>query len=127
MYPIALRGARILVVDDEPASVEILARLLEARGHRVAGAGSAEAAAAALRRESYDFVLLDVVLPGRTGMQALAELRTLTRAPIHAMSGLNDEETRKDILLLGAAGFFGKPLDIESILAAIEALPPAAA
>jgi DNA-binding response OmpR family regulator len=113
-------------VDDEPAAVEILLRFLEAKGHCVEGAGSAEAAVDALRRGTYDFVLLDVVLPGRTGMQALAELKTLTRAPIHVMSGLNDEETRTDILLLGASGFFGKPLDMLAILAAIDALPPAA-
>ena len=125
MYPIAVRGARILVVDDEPTAVEILSRYLEASGHHVGGAGSAEDAAEALRRESYDFVLLDVVLSGRTGMQALAELKTLTRAPIHMMSGLNDEDTRQDALLLGAAGFFGKPLDLAAIIAAVAALPSA--
>jgi DNA-binding response OmpR family regulator len=118
-----LRGARILVVDDEPAAVEILSRYLEMKGHRVAGADSAEAAAEALRRDAYDFVLLDVILPGRTGLQALAELRALTRAQIHVMSGQNDEEMRKDARLLGATGFFGKPLDLEAILAAIDALP----
>lgn len=127
MYPIAVRAARILVVDDEPAAVEILTRYMEANGHRVDGAGSAEAAIEALRGGAYDLVLLDVVLPGRTGMQALAELRTLTAAPIHIMSGLNDEETRKDAMLLGASGFFGKPLDLAAILAAVAALPPAAA
>jgi DNA-binding response OmpR family regulator len=99
---------------------------MEASGHRADGAGSAEAAADALRRGTYDFVLLDVVLPGRTGLQALAELRTLTPAPIHVMSGMNDDEMRKDALLLGATGFFGKPLDLAAILAAIAALPPAA-
>jgi two-component system response regulator PfeR len=121
-----LRGARILVVDDEPANVEILLRFLESRDHRVVGTGSAEDAAEALRRGVFDFVLLDVILPGLTGLQALAELRTLTRAPIHVMSGQNDDEMRKDALLLGASGFFGKPLDMASILAAIDALPPAA-
>ena len=123
MYPIALRGARILVVDDEPPAVEILSRYLGAKGHRVAGAGSAESAVDALRRGAYDLVLLDVVLPGRTGLQALAELRALTRAPIHMMSGQNDGDTRTDALLLGASGFFGKPLDLAAILAAIDALP----
>lgn len=121
-----MRGARILVVDDERAAVEILARFMAASGHRVDGAGSAEAAVEALRGGAYDFVLLDVVLPGRTGLQALAELRTLTRAPIHVMSGMNDDEMRKDAMLLGASGFFGKPLDLGLILAAIDALPPAA-
>ncbi len=122
-----MRDARILVVDDEPAAVEILLRFLEAKGHRVDGAGSAEDAAEALRGGAYDCVLLDVILPGRTGLQALAELRTLTRAPIHVMSGQNDDDTRKDALLLGASGFFGKPLDLAAIVAAIAALPPAAA
>jgi DNA-binding response OmpR family regulator len=118
-----LRGARILVVDDEPPAVEILSRYLASRGHSVAGAGSAEAAADALRRGAFDLVLLDVVLPGRTGLQALAELRSLTRAPIHVMSGQNDDETRTDARLLGASGFFGKPLDLDEVLAAIDALP----
>ena len=127
MYPIVVRGARILVVDDEPAAVEILTRYFEASGHRVAGAGSAEAAIEALRGGAYDFVLLDVVLPGLTGLQALAQLRTLTPAPIHVMSGTNDEEMRTDARLLGASGFFGKPLDLAAILAAIAELPPAAA
>ena len=124
MYPIALRGARILIVDDEPAAVEVLSRYLATKGHRADGAGSAEAAAEALRRGAYDFVLLDVVLPGRTGLQALAELRTLTRAPIHVMSGQNDDDMRTDALLLGASGFFGKPLDLALVVAAIDALPP---
>jgi two-component system response regulator PfeR len=100
---------------------------METNGHGVDGAGSAEDAVLALRRGTYDLVLLDVVLPGRTGLQALAELRTLTRAPIHIMSGMNDEEMRKDAQLLGAAGFFGKPLNLAAIIAAIDALPPAAA
>jgi DNA-binding response OmpR family regulator len=126
VYPIALRGARILVVDDEPSAIEILSRFLETKGHRVTGAGSAEAAADALRRESFDLVLTDVVLPGKTGLQALAELRSLTRAPIHVMSGLNDDEMRKDAELLGADGFFGKPLDLDAVVAALDALPPAA-
>jgi DNA-binding response OmpR family regulator len=124
VYPIDLNGARILVVDDESVAIDILTHFLEAKGHRVDGAGSAEEAVDILRRNSYDFVLLDNVLPGRTGLQALAELKTLTRAPIHMMSGMNDGDMRQDALLLGANGFFGKPLDLPAILAAIEALPP---
>ena len=50
-------------------------------------------------------------------------LATAEALPIHVMSGMNDGETRKDALLLGASGFFGKPLEIPAILAAIEALP----
>lgn len=110
-------------MDDEPAAVEILTRYLSAKGHRVTGAGSAEAALKTVQEETFDFVLLDVVLPGKTGLQILSELRGLTQAPVHVMSGQNDDESRKDALLLGASGFFAKPLDLAEILAAIDALP----
>ena len=55
-------------------------------------------------------------------LQALAQVRTLTQAPIHIMSGMNDDEMRTDARLLGASGFFGKPLDLPAILAAIDAI-----
>ena len=122
-----MREASILVVDDESMSVEVISRFLGMKGHRVVGAGSAEEASRRLRDGAFDFVLLDIVLPGITGLQALAEFRKLTRAPIHVMSGDNDEEARRDALLLGAAGFFGKPLDLAEVAAAIAALPERAA
>jgi two-component system phosphate regulon response regulator OmpR len=121
-----MASARILVVDDEPSTVEIISRFLTAKGHRVAGAGSAEEAADLLRGGTFDFVMLDVVLPGRTGLQALAEMRKLTRSPIYIMSGMSDDESRKDAILLGATGFFAKPIDFGAVLAAVDALPPAA-
>jgi two-component system OmpR family response regulator len=123
VYTIALRGASILVVEDEKDSREIIGRYLAAMGHRVTGAGSAEEAARLLKERAFDFVLLDVVLPGRTGLQALAEFRGLTKAPLNIMSGYNDDEARRDALLLGANGFFGKPLDLPAIAAAVAALP----
>lgn len=123
VYTIGVRGASILAVDDERASVEVLARYFALKGHRVTGAGSAEEASERLSREPFDVVLMDIVLPGRSGLQALADFRKLTPAPVYIMSGDNDEEARRDALLLGAAGFFGKPLDLGEIAAALDALP----
>jgi CheY-like chemotaxis protein len=119
-------GARILLVDDDAPTVEVVARFLRGRGHRVESAGSAEGAAARLAGEGFDLVLLDVVLPGKTGLQALAELRALTRAPIHVMSGNSDDDSREDARLLGAAGFLPKPLDLPAVAALAAALPPRA-
>lgn len=118
-----MTGAKVLVVDDERSNIEILLRALELKGHRGAGADSAEAAAAALSSAAYDLVLLDHVLPGATGMQSLGRLRALTPAPIYIMSGYSDDDTRRDALLLGAAGFLPKPLEIAEIFALLDALP----
>lgn len=118
-----MKSARVLVVDDEPPNVEVLLRVLANEGHAATGAESAEAAAAFLETGAYDFVLLDHVLPGTTGMQSLGRLRALTKAPIYLMSGYSDDDTRQDALLLGATGFMAKPLDVTALLAVLEALP----
>jgi two-component system response regulator PfeR len=117
-----MRAAKILAVDDEPMNVEILARYLESKGHRVTGAGDSEQALAALRAGTFDLVLVDLVLPGRTGLEALPDLSALTRAPLYLMSGQNDAETRRDALLLGAAGFLPKPIDLAVLAEIIGAL-----
>ncbi len=127
VYTIAVTGASILLVDDDRDSSELVARVLDSRGHRTTLAGSAEEGADALARGRFDFVLLDVVLPGKTGLQALASFTALTRAPIHMMSGQSADDVLPDARLLGAAGFFQKPLDLDAVLAAVAALPPPAA
>lgn len=118
-----MRSAKVLVVDDEGSNVEILLRCLAQQGHTGLGAGSAEGAVQALEKGAFDLVLLDHVLPGETGMQALPRLRALTAAPIHIMSGFSDDETRRDAELLGAAGFLPKPIELDSLFALLRALP----
>jgi CheY-like chemotaxis protein len=119
--------ARILIVDDEAQAREILARLLERRGHLVTCAGSAEEARRVAAGAPFDLVLLDHVLPGATGLATLRELRGLVGAPVYLMSGYADEEFREDARLVGAAGFFSKPLDFPAIEALVDGLPEAGA
>lgn len=118
-----MTGASILVVEDEKASLEIISRYLTAVGHSVTGAGSAEEALRTVKAGRFDLIMLDVVLPGETGLQVLARLRAMTKAPVYIMSGYSDEEAQTDALLLGATGFFGKPLDLNQVAAVIQALP----
>lgn len=122
-----MHSARVLAVDDEPANVEILTRYLAAKGHAVTGAGDGERALTVAREREFDLILLDLVLPGRTGLEILAELLSLTRAPILAMSGQSDDDTRRDAMLLGASGFLPKPLDMAALCALIDSLPEPAA
>ncbi len=110
-------------MDDDEPSLEILKRLLAKRGHVATTATSVDAARVLLRSGEFDAVLLDHVLPGVTGSQALREFRTLTKAPLYIMSGYNDPDFQKDALLLGAAGFLSKPLDFDLVTSILEALP----
>ena len=118
-----MKAARVLLVDDEIQILEIMQRALAQRGHQATGADCAEAAKAALSAATIDLVLLDHVLPGVTGMQVLGKLITLTKAPIYIMSGYTGDDTRKDVMLLGATGFLPKPIDLAELFALIDALP----
>lgn len=124
VYTIAVTGARVLVVEDDRDSAELLARYLTARGAAVTRAGSAEEAERLLAAGAFDLVLLDAILPGKTGLQALGALTKLTRAPIWLMSGQSAEDVEPDARLLGAAGFLRKPLELEAVAALAAALPP---
>lgn len=118
-----VKGAAVLIVDDEALGREMLANFLERLGHRPTGAGDAEKAAAALAAGRFDLVLLDHVLPGITGLEALRRLLKLTEAPIYLMSGFTGEELREDARLIGACGFLSKPLDLKAIEGILAALP----
>ncbi|MEQ1920479.1 MAG: response regulator [Elusimicrobiota bacterium] len=118
-----MKSARVLIVDDERSIIEIVQRALVQRGHLATGVDCAEAAASALSAAPFDLVLLDHVLPGVTGMQALSRLRALTKAPIYIMSGYTGDDTHRDVMLLGATGFLPKPIDLATLFTLIDALP----
>lgn len=118
-----MKAAKILVVEDDHASVEMLLRLFKSAGHEASAAETAEQAFEAAVKGTFDIILLDQVLPGATGMQSLRKLRSLTRAPIYLMSGYTAEDTRIDAELLGARGFLPKPLDFAALLKIVAELP----
>ncbi len=112
---------RILIVDDEELNLQLFKRMLEGRGHSIATASSAEGALQAAAQERFDIILLDNVLPGISGMQALPRFAaSAPGTPVLMMTGHADEELRKDALLLGASGFVGKPLELAALEKAIQ-------
>ncbi|MFA6003276.1 MAG: response regulator [Elusimicrobiota bacterium] len=102
---------KILVVDDERLLREILVRRLKLEGYAVFSAGSAEEALDLLKKETVDAVLLDNVLPGMSGLQALEALFRESSAPVVLMTGHFDDDFRTDAMLLGAFAVLSKPLD----------------
>src|SRR5271154_2917720 len=105
----------ILIVDDEPAARYGLRRALEAK-YRVAEADSAEAARSALNSELPDLVLLDVVLPGQSGLEFLRWMREQgSDVPVLMVSALDTAKTAVEALQLGAADYLVKGFELEEL------------
>ena len=111
----------ILVVDDEPGMVSFLQRALTRRYGKVDTADSVEAAMPLLQRQLYDLVILDIALPGRSGIDWLHELRHDGYAgDVVLMTAYADLDTAIDALRGGAADFLLKPFSVAQMLNAVE-------
>ncbi len=112
-------GERILVVDDERGVRTSLGQMLRVESYRVEDAADGETAVSTLEKNGADLVLLDVKLPGMDGLDALKEIRRLSRVPVVMMSAHASIETAVEATKLGAHDFIEKPLSDEKILLTI--------
>ena len=116
--------ATILVVDDLPANRDLMTRRLERSGFRVVSAASGPEALELLRRATVDLVLLDIMMPGMTGLDVLKTVR-LTPAtatlPVVMVTAKTDSEDVVEALSLGANDYVTKPVDYPVALARIRA------
>jgi two-component system nitrogen regulation response regulator NtrX len=107
----------ILIVDDESNLRRMIGSLLRAEGYAVREAESARAGIAAVREEQPDAMLMDLVMPGGTGLEALPELRAAApELPIVMMSGRASLSDAVRATKLGAFHFLEKPLSPEALL-----------
>jgi len=113
---------RILVVDDEPAIRRLLKTSLASQDYLVSEAADGAAALAALKREPFDVLVLDLGLPGMDGFEVIAQVRAGRSAlPIIVLSVRTDEAGKVRALDLGADDYVTKPFGIEELLARIRA------
>jgi two-component system nitrogen regulation response regulator NtrX len=109
--------ASVLIVDDEANIRRMLASLLRAEGYRVREAADARAGLAAVRQEEPDAMLLDLVMPGGTGLDLLPEVRKhAPELPVVMMSGQAALTDAVRATKLGAFHFLEKPLSPEGVL-----------
>jgi two-component system KDP operon response regulator KdpE len=112
-----MSGARVLVVDDEPEVRRALRTALGGRGYDVELAANGEEALAEFRRHHPDLVLLDLQLPGLSGLEVCREIREESSVPIIILSVQGGEATKVQALDLGADDYVTKPFGIEELLA----------
>ncbi len=112
-------GASILVVDDEREIVRALHRALKAHGYAVLTASSGEQAVELVAKEHPDLLLLDLLLPGMSGLEVCRQVRAVSNVPIIVLSVKDAERDKVEALDLGADDYVAKPFGIDEVLARV--------
>lgn len=112
---------RLLAVDDEPDILRTNRRYLEVRGYQVDTAVCAAEALELLKKQSYDCILLDVLLPDMNGFALCEAVRSLTSAPILFLSCMDDEEDKIKGLMAGGEDYITKPYSLKELAARVYA------
>jgi len=123
--PARRRAQRILIVDDNPDNIILTRELLLSRGYEVQSMASAEEAQQAIQKQQPDLVLLDVILPGKSGYELCREIKEdpFTRLiPIVMITGLTDREDKIRGIEAGADDFLNKPIFPEELFARVNSL-----
>jgi class 3 adenylate cyclase len=121
--PLTPGAVRLLVVDDNELNRDMLSRRLGGRGFTVETAESGEQALARLERQAFDLVLLDVMMPGLSGLEVLKRVRERwpeSDLPVVMATARDSTEDVVEALRLGANDYVTKPLDFPVVLARVE-------
>jgi two-component system response regulator CpxR len=111
---------KVLLVDDEKDFIESLSQRLELRAFEVTTALNGDDAIDLFRKQDFDVVVLDVLMPGKDGIATLSELKTL-KPLVHVimLTGNATVETAIEGMKLGAFDYLMKPTDTEDLVAKI--------
>ena len=101
----------LLVVDDDRRIRDLLSRYLRSEGYRVSTAETAAEARAKLDGLCFDLLILDVMMPGETGFELAASIRTSSAVPILMLTARDATESRIKGLEIGADDYVGKPFE----------------
>jgi two-component system, NtrC family, nitrogen regulation response regulator NtrX len=115
------RKAHLLLIDDDPNTLASLARAFRLAGHEATVCDNALRAGELVRNEHFDLILSDVVMPGKSGMELLEELKKSgVQTPIVLISGQANIEMAVKATRLGALDFLEKPLSTDKLLVTVD-------
>jgi AmiR/NasT family two-component response regulator len=115
------RRRRLLIMEDDRELSDLLVHALGQAGYEVVAAQSAHEAMAAVATASPDLAVLDIKMPGTSGLTVCELLRDQFDIPFVVFSGLDSEETVQQATLMGALAYLVKPLDMRQFIPAINA------
>jgi two-component system, OmpR family, KDP operon response regulator KdpE len=116
-----MTSATVLVVDNEPQIRRVLRTILASQGHSVVESKSGEEAVDKLRQQKVDLILLDVNMPGMSGVQTCAEIRRSSDTPIIMLTVRDSERDKVQALDAGADDYVVKPFGADELMARVRA------
>jgi len=112
--------AHILVIDDDDRLRDLLRRFLEESGFRVTDAASADAATSFMAGTTFDLLVIDVMMPGMTGVEFLRQIRQTNNVPALFLTAMGETEDRIDGLEAGADDYISKPFEPRELILRIQ-------
>ena len=112
----------ILVVEDDVMINNLLCKVLSDNGYETDSAQDGEDGLAKAMDKDYELILLDLMLPKKTGEELLGELRKVKNTPAIVLSAKNEVINRIELLRLGADDYIAKPFDVDEVILRIEAV-----
>jgi two-component system, NtrC family, response regulator HydG len=107
----------ILIVDDDQDNAASLGELFEIEGHQVSVVHSGQAAIDAYLEKNFDLAFMDVMMPGKNGVESFLEIRRMKpSASVFMMSGYSVEELMQQAVAGGALGYLDKPLEPSEVI-----------
>ena len=119
------KSLNILIVDDDADAADSLAELFEMEDHTVTVAYSGEEAIEAYKTIDFDVAFMDIMMPGKNGVESFFEIRKLKPdAQVYMMTGYSVEQLVKQAIDHGAMGVLGKPVDPHKVLSMLDDVKP---
>lgn len=112
--------SRILIVEDDHEINKLLVDFLQKNGYETDSAEEGSKASLLLRKKDFDLVLMDLMLPYKSGEQLIKEFREYSQIPVIVLSAKSMMETRLEVLRLGADDYILKPFDLNEVQVRIE-------
>ena len=113
-------SGKILVVEDNKEISGLLTSFLEENGYEITQVFEGNNASSVIKRERFDLILMDLMLPFISGEELIKELRGFSDTPVIVLSAKSMLETRLEVLRIGADDYILKPFDLNEVLVRIE-------
>lgn len=113
---------KLLIVEDDNEIGDILDKYLKSNGYEIDRAENGLEAISKIQHNDYSIVLLDIMLPFKSGDQVLKTVRETSQVPVIIISAKDMVQTKIDVMRMGADDYITKPFDLDEVLVRIEAV-----